>query len=126
MRPQHRLRKRLLPLAGIAAASALAASLTTLRPGTAAASDSAAKSLDSDQKILHVLNRLAFGPRPGDVEAVRSMGLNRWIDQQLNPDSIDDSAAQGKLANLTSLTLPQEQLMDMFKGDQMQNRLRAQ
>src|SRR5205823_2857117 len=79
------------------------------------------KSLNNDEKILHVLNRLAFGPRPGDVEAVRSMGLDRWIDAQLHPDSIDDTAAQDKLANLTSLILPSEQLADLYKNDLKKN-----
>jgi uncharacterized protein (DUF1800 family) len=42
--------------------------------------------LGKDQEILHALNRLTFGPRPGDVEAVRKMGLKKWIDQQLHPE----------------------------------------
>ena len=40
--------------------------------------------LSKDQEILHALNRLTFGPRPGDVEAVRKMGLKKWIDLQLH------------------------------------------
>jgi uncharacterized protein (DUF1800 family) len=48
----------------------------------------------SDQAtVTHVLNRLTFGPRPGDVDKVRAMGLASWIDQQLHPERIDDSAA---------------------------------
>jgi uncharacterized protein (DUF1800 family) len=43
--------------------------------------------------ITHVLNRLTFGPRPGDVDKVRAMGLASWIDQQLHPERIDDAAA---------------------------------
>jgi uncharacterized protein (DUF1800 family) len=53
--------------------------------------------LTEDQAILHALNRLAYGPRPGDVERVRQMGLEKWIDQQLHPDSIDDSALDQRL-----------------------------
>src|ERR1700691_6012554 len=48
--------------------------------------------LNEDQAILHALNRLAYGPRPGDVERIRQMVLEKWIDQQLHPESIDDSA----------------------------------
>src|SRR5499427_10874099 len=48
--------------------------------------------LSADEAIVHALNRLAYGPRPGDVERVKQMGLAKWIDQQLNPSSIDDSA----------------------------------
>jgi uncharacterized protein (DUF1800 family) len=47
--------------------------------------------LDKDQQILHALNRLTFGPRPGDVEAVRKMGLKSWIDQQLHPEKIAEN-----------------------------------
>ena len=49
------------------------------------------KPLDKDQEILHALNRLTFGPRPGDVEAVRKMGLKKWIDQQLHPERIAEN-----------------------------------
>ena len=47
--------------------------------------------------IEHALNRLAYGPRPGDVEHVQQMGLATWIDQQLHPDGIDDSALKARL-----------------------------
>ena len=55
--------------------------------------------LSADEAILHALNRLAYGPRPGDLERVRQMGLAKWIDQQLNPDSIDDKALDARLEN---------------------------
>ena len=54
--------------------------------------------LTEDQAILHALNRLGYGPRPGDVERIRQMGLEKWIDPQLHPDSIDDSALDQRLA----------------------------
>ena len=60
----------------------------------------ASKSLSDDQKIIHVLNRLGFGARPGDVEKVRAIGLQKYIDQQLNPASIDDAVAENKVKNL--------------------------
>jgi uncharacterized protein (DUF1800 family) len=60
--------------------------------------------LTQDQAILHAMNRLAYGPRPGDVERIRQMGLEKWIDEQLHPDSINDSALderlEGKYATL--------------------------
>src|SRR5881227_4189678 len=58
------------------------------------------KPLTEDQKILHVLNRLGFGARPGDVEKVKKIGLTKYIDQQLNPASIDDSVADAKVKGL--------------------------
>ena len=48
------------------------------------------KMLGGDQEILHALNRLTFGPRPGDIEAVKNMGLRQWIDLQLHPDRIPE------------------------------------
>ena len=44
--------------------------------------------LAPDQQAVHVLNRLAFGPRPGDVERVQHLGVQRYIDEQLHPESI--------------------------------------
>jgi uncharacterized protein (DUF1800 family) len=41
---------------------------------------------------FHLLSRAAYGPWPGDVELVRSIGTSRWIDEQLEPDKIDDTA----------------------------------
>lgn len=59
-----------------------------------------AKPLTEDQKIIHVLNRLGFGARPGDVAKVKAIGLQKYIDQQLNPASIDDSVAEAKVKGL--------------------------
>ena len=61
--------------------------------------------MTEDQKILHVLNRLGFGARPGDVEKVKAMGLNKYIEQQLNPVSINDSVANAKVKNLDILNM---------------------
>src|SRR5690349_11578114 len=66
--------------------------------------------LTEDQKILHVLNRLGFGARPGDVERVKAMGLKNYIEQQLNPSSLDDSVAESKIRNLDILKLSNEEL----------------
>ena len=61
--------------------------------------------LSADEAILHALNRLAYGPRPGDVERIKQLGLAKWIDQQLNPASIDDQALEARLADLPTLRL---------------------
>ena len=44
----------------------------------------------ADLQILHVLNRMTFGARPGDVETVRKVGLQKWIQSQLHPESIQE------------------------------------
>jgi len=61
---------------------------------------SPAKALTEDQKILHELNRLGFGARPGDLEKVKAIGLQKYIDQQLNASSIVDTTAEAKVKNL--------------------------
>ncbi len=61
---------------------------------------SPAKALTEDQKILHVLNRLGFGARPGDLEKVKALGIQKYIDQQLNASSIVDTTAEAKVKNL--------------------------
>ncbi|MDM7923636.1 MAG: DUF1800 family protein, partial [Pyrinomonadaceae bacterium] len=60
----------------------------------------ASKPLSEDQKILHVLNRLGFGARPGDIERVKKIGVRKYIQQQLSPSSIDDSVAETKVDRL--------------------------
>ncbi len=59
--------------------------------------------LRGDARILHALNRLTFGPRPGDLEAVRALGpgntgLEKWFDQQLHPGNIDETDMDARLA----------------------------
>jgi uncharacterized protein (DUF1800 family) len=54
--------------------------------------------LQGDDRILHALNRFTFGTRPGDLEAVQTMGLDKWFAQQLHPETIDNSALEARLA----------------------------
>jgi len=70
--------------------------------------------LSPDEAILHALNRLAYGPRPGDVERVRQMGLAKWIEQQLNPNSIDDRAMEARLQDYPTLRLSTAKLIDEY------------
>lgn len=77
--------------------------LSLIAPTFAAAvaePQSGAKPLSEDQKIMHVLNRLGFGARPGDVDKVKAIGLQKYIDQQLDPKSVSDTVAENKVKNL--------------------------
>jgi len=47
--------------------------------------------LSADKRIVHVLNRLTFGLRPGDAAQVRRLGVKKWIDLQLHPDRIQEN-----------------------------------
>jgi uncharacterized protein (DUF1800 family) len=64
--------------------------------------------LTKDEQVLHALDRLTFGPRPGDVEIVKRMGVRKWIDLQLHPEKIvEDRLLEIKLAPLETLRLTQ-------------------
>ena len=67
--------------AGFLAALALAA------PALAAPARRAAPSAGDDARIVHALSRLTFGPRPGDVDEVRRVGVSEWIERQLHPEA---------------------------------------
>jgi uncharacterized protein (DUF1800 family) len=75
---------------------------------------SAASLPNDDKTIVHVLNRIGFGPRPGDVEKVRAMGLQAYIDQQLHPERIPDAPMDARLAGLTTLQLSSREIARQF------------
>ncbi len=70
--------------------------------------------LSEDEAIVHALNRLAYGPRPGDVERVKQMGLAKWIDEQLNPSSIDDKALDARLEDFPTLRMSSSKLIEEY------------
>jgi uncharacterized protein (DUF1800 family) len=76
-----------------------------------------------DRTIVHVLNRLGFGAAPGDVERVRTMGLQAYIDQQLHPERIRDEAMTARLATFSTLSkTTREMAEDYFLPAQMARR----
>jgi len=70
--------------------------------------------LSEDEAILHALNRLGYGPRSGHIEKVREIGLDKWIDAQLHPESIDDSALDQRLEQYSTLKMSSKKLLDEF------------
>jgi uncharacterized protein (DUF1800 family) len=70
-----------------------------------------ATTLGETDRIVHVLDRLGYGPRPGDVERVRAMGLARYIEGQLRPESIPDAAADQALAPYRTLSMATADLL---------------
>src|ERR1700728_1819326 len=70
--------------------------------------------LTEDQAILHALNRLGYGPRPSDVERIRQTGLEKWIDQQLHPESIEDAALDERLAKYPTLDQSASKLLSEY------------
>jgi len=78
-----------------------------------------ASPLSQDARVLQALNRLTFGPRPGDVARVKAMGLDRWIDLQLHPERIDDSALGARLAAYPAMQMSLRELMAGFPSPAM-------
>ena len=73
------------------------------------------KRLPRDSQIVHVLNRLTFGPRPGDVEEVRRMGLEKWIAAQLHPERVGENPAlDAKLQPFETLRLNPEAIIKEY------------
>jgi uncharacterized protein (DUF1800 family) len=76
--------------------------------------------IPKEERILHALNRLTFGPRPGDVATVQAMGLEKWIDLQLHPDQIPENPALAeKLKMLDTLGMSSEQIVENYPPAQL-------
>jgi uncharacterized protein (DUF1800 family) len=75
--------------------------------------------MDAHKRAVHALNRLSFGPRPGDVDQVARMGVDKWIELQLHPDRIDDSALDAKLAPLRTLRMDTKEIVENFPPNQL-------
>ena len=61
--------------------------------------------ISKDRQVLHVLNRITFGPRPGDVDRVHRLGVEKWVRQQLQPHLIpEDSLVEARLKPLASIS----------------------
>jgi uncharacterized protein (DUF1800 family) len=96
----------LLALITLAGCSGAAGSGVGSAPPVMTGAASNGASLAADREIVRALNRLTYGARPGDLERVRAAGLSSWIERQLRPQTIDDSATEQLLAELTTLRMP--------------------
>jgi uncharacterized protein (DUF1800 family) len=75
--------------------------------------------LATDKQALHVLNRLAYGPRPGDVEAVRRVSVKEWIRQQLDPAKLPENPLlESRIKLLSSLEMPTWQVIEATQPPQ--------
>ena len=86
------------------------------KPSTKSKSTPPAKStpLTPRERAIQLLNRFTFGPRPGDVEHLLSIGPDQWFEQQLNPSTIPDDAVNRRLNEFTTLNLTPEQALTLF------------
>jgi len=74
---------------------------------------------NEQKRAVHALNRLTFGARPGDVQQVMAMGVDRWIDLELHPDKISDSGVEARLEPLRSLHMSSKEILENFPDGQM-------
>src|SRR5262249_14176305 len=75
-----------------------------------------------DRAIAHVLNRIGFGARPGDVEKVKTGGLQRYIEEQLHPDRIADAGMSARLGGLKTLAMSSREIAETYEIPQIQAR----
>jgi uncharacterized protein (DUF1800 family) len=75
--------------------------------------------LTARQKVVHALNRLTFGPRPGDVDRVMAQGLDNWIDQQFHPERISDSQIESRLASFPTLAMNTREMIENYPPPQV-------
>lgn len=75
--------------------------------------------LSQDQQIIHALNRLTFGPRPGDIENVRRIGLNKWVELQLHPEKIaENPVLDAKLKPFETLRMTLPEIVEKYTPEQ--------
>jgi uncharacterized protein (DUF1800 family) len=78
------------------------------------------KQVTADQKILQALSRLTYGPRPGDIQQVKALGLKKWIELQLHPDSIPENPILAeKLKTLDTLTMSGSEMVQNYPSPQL-------
>jgi uncharacterized protein (DUF1800 family) len=75
-----------------------------------------------EEQVQQVLNRLSFGPRPGDAEKVRAMGVDRWIARQLTPERVDDAPADELVGHYETLRESTSELVETFRQVQQARR----
>ncbi|MFI5177756.1 MAG: DUF1800 domain-containing protein [Vicinamibacterales bacterium] len=118
--PRPRLPRQFVAV--VAAAALL--SLFTFPVG--AQRESAVPARADARTIAHVLDRIGFGPRPGDVERVQQMGLTAYVDQQLHPDRVGDAALDTRLDDFTTLKMSSRELADKYFEPALELRRDAQ
>ena len=111
---QNRVVRGIRALAALLSVVALLSGTLAVEVGAQQMKAARAQNLSEEQRILHVLNRLGFGARPGDVERIKAMGLNNYIKEQLYPEKIADPVAEAKVQNLLTLNMSVAELYEKY------------
>ncbi len=112
----------LIAISGLTLATGFAAKKPKPAPAAKPATLAAAKipQMTDDQKAIHALNRLTFGPRPGDLEQIKQVGVANWIEQQLQPESIPENPVLlAKLEPLDTLRMSTQAMLQKYPSQQM-------
>ena len=80
-------------------------------------SSTSSQPLTQDEKYLLILDRFTYGPRSGDLEYIRQVGLNAWFQKQMNPWDINDSALKARLAQFPAMTMSLSKLMELYPSN---------
>jgi uncharacterized protein (DUF1800 family) len=99
--------------------------LRLLAAWLALAAPLSAQTLTPHDSALHALNRLAYGPRPGEVDSVARLGVLRWIDQQLQPERLRDDRLAERERAFTLLDYDREDLAQRY-AEALRERQRMQ
>jgi uncharacterized protein (DUF1800 family) len=110
-------------LVGVAPFSVSSQQSGAKTPAKSVIARSDVRELPADQQIIQALNRLTFGAKPGDILKVRAIGLDKWIDQQLQPDKINDDAMNSFVRNYSALDENQNDLLKQYAEQQQQRRV---
>src|SRR6185436_10502894 len=97
-------------------AIATMAGVLALSTDFAVAQKSGVPSKPDDRTVAHVLNRIGFGPRPGDIARVQQVGLAAYIEQQLHPERIADGALAARLSEFPTLGLKTSELAEIGRA----------
>src|SRR5690242_17258493 len=114
-------RRNFLRAGGISAAALMLASCTSL--GREIARRDLPESLSTPvasaalAPLIRLLNRGGYGPRPGDLDRAAKLGLAAYLEEQLNPEAIADTAVDVAQQNLTYYPMDITQLLEQDDKD---------
>src|SRR5437763_7961866 len=125
LRGLMRITKLVAMSAGLLSVAPIGASAQrsgTKAPAKTVIARSDVRELPADQQIIQALSRLTFGARPGDVQQVRAVGLDNWIELQLHPDRINDDAMNAFVSRYAALNQNQNDLLKQYAEQQRERR----
>jgi uncharacterized protein (DUF1800 family) len=109
------------PILRSGAAASLSAAVLVLGLGAAPAAKPSPAAFD-EATVTHVLNRVAFGPSARETARLRELGLTRYLDEQLRPDTIADAAMAARLAGLETVQLSSRDISERYYGPMLEMR----